>query len=70
MEINYRNKEESNRLQEEAFLKLSPIERFYAFLQLSERMARFPVKSPDTTRWSKNFQIVIDTNGKSVEGKH
>lgn len=70
MEINYRSKEESNRIQQEEFLRLSGAERFYAFLALSERMSKFPVKKPDPDRWSKNFQIVIDVNGKTVEGKH
>jgi len=70
MEINYRNKDESNRLQKEAFLRLSPAERFYAFLALSERMSQFPVKERHTKCVNNNFQIVIETNGKPVEGKH
>ncbi len=69
MEINYRNKDESNRLQEEAFLQLSPAERFYAFLELSERMSRFPVREGHKRPNNKNFLIVIETNGKTVEGK-
>jgi len=36
-------KEERNKLQELDFLKLSPEERFYTFLQLSERLQKFPV---------------------------
>jgi hypothetical protein len=70
MEINYRSKDESNKAQREAFLKLTGAERFYAFLALSERMSKFPVNRPDPERWSKNFQIVIDINGRTVEGEH
>lgn len=70
MEINYRSKEESNKIQQDEFLRLSGAERFYAFLALSERMSKFPVKDPKPDRWSKNFQIVIHDNGKPVEGKH
>ena len=70
MEINYHNKDESNRLQREAFLRLSLAERFYAFLALSERMPQFPVKERRTKCVNNNFQIVIETNGKPVEGIH
>ena len=34
MEIFFRTKEESNRIQEEKFLKLAPQDRFYSFLAL------------------------------------
>lgn len=64
MEINFRTKEESNRLRQEEFLKLSPEERFYAFLELSERMKDFPTKAP--VKKNDNFIIVIE-DGKSVE---
>ncbi len=70
MEINYRSKEESKRIQQEEFLRLSGAERFYAFLALSERMSKFPVKKPDTDRWSKNFQIVIDASALPRKRKH
>jgi hypothetical protein len=58
MEISFQTKEESNRMQEEEFLKLSPAERFYAFLRLSERMKDFPNKTP-IERSKDNFQIII-----------
>jgi len=44
MEIRYLTKQESNRLQQEEFLKLSPVERIYAFLDLSYRLKNFPSK--------------------------
>jgi len=58
MEINYRTKEESNRIQQQEFLKLNPAERFYAFLELSYALRNFPVKNKK--RKSGNFLIVID----------
>jgi len=44
MEVRFQTKEESNQEQRQAFLKLSPIDRFYLFLDLSERMKDFPTK--------------------------
>lgn len=44
MEINYQSKEESNRKQAEAFLALSPIERFVEFMKLSNQVLKFPKK--------------------------
>ncbi|WP_205623560.1 hypothetical protein [Anditalea andensis] len=44
MEVRFQTKEESNLQQREAFLKLSPIDRFYSFLVLSERLNDFPTK--------------------------
>ena len=38
MEIKFQTKEESNQQQQEAFLKLSKVERFYNFLNLMERI--------------------------------
>ena len=58
MEINYRTKEKSNRIQQQEFLKLSPAERFYAFLRLSDALRDFPVKNKKDK--SGNFLIVID----------
>lgn len=43
MRVSFTKKEERNKLQELDFLKLSPEERFYTFLQLSERLQKFPV---------------------------
>lgn len=70
MQINYRSKAESNRLQQEEFLKLSPAERFYAFLALSERISKFPLQRPDMHRWKGNFVIEINLDGKSLESGH
>lgn len=41
MDISFTTKEESKRLQKEAFLKLSPEERFKEFIQLSIFMNGF-----------------------------
>ena len=59
MEIRFQTKEESNKKQEEDFLKLSKVERFYAFLRLSERMSKFPVKNKENKN-KDNFLIVIE----------
>ena len=58
MKIRFQTKEESNDLQEQEFLKLTGVQRFYAFLDLSYRLRNLPIKhkkEPDT-----NFQIVIN----------
>lgn len=44
MEIRFQTKEESNKQQQDDFLKLSGVERVYAFWRLMERMNRFPTK--------------------------
>lgn len=44
MEVRFQTKEESNKQQQEDFLKFSKVERFYSFLRLSERISRFPVR--------------------------
>lgn len=63
MEMRFQSKEESNRQQREEFLKLAPIDRFYAFLELSERMKDFPSKfAQDKNRYKNNFKIVIHCN--------
>ncbi len=41
MEIFFRTKEESNRTQEEEFLKLAPQDRFYSFLALMNKLKIF-----------------------------
>jgi len=58
MEIRFQTKEESNRQQQEDFLKLSKIERIYSFLRLSERISKFPVKNK-IDKNKDNFLIVI-----------
>ncbi len=63
MEMRFQSKEESNRQQREEFLKLAPIDRFYSFLELSERMKDFPTKfDKDKNRHKNNFEIVIHSN--------
>lgn len=44
VEIRFQTKKESNKQQQEDFLKLSKTEKFYSFLRLSERISKFPVK--------------------------
>lgn len=44
MEIRFQTKEESNKQQQDDFLKLSKVERVYAFWRLMERVSRFPLK--------------------------
>jgi hypothetical protein len=44
MEIRFQTKEESNKQQQDDFLKLSKVERVYAFWRLMERVSQFPVK--------------------------
>jgi len=58
MEIRFQTKEESNKQQQEDFLNLPKVERFYSFLRLSERISRFPVKNK-VDRNKDNFLIVI-----------
>ncbi|MDO6438533.1 hypothetical protein Q4534_14010 [Cyclobacterium sp. 1_MG-2023] len=69
MEIKFQTKEESNREQREAFLKLAPADRFYAFLDLCAKLKKFPVKSTKENA-SENFVIEITTHDKNLEGKH
>lgn len=58
MEIKFQTKEESNKQQQEAFLKLSKTERIYSFFRLMERMDLFPVKNK-VDKNKDNFLIVI-----------
>ena len=58
MEIKFQTKEQSNQQQQEAFLKLSKVERFYNFLNLMERMAQFPTKNK-IDKNKNNFIIII-----------
>ncbi len=50
MEIRFTTKEESKKLQEEAFLKLSPSERVINFFQLSDQFMQFPTTKPYDTK--------------------
>lgn len=58
MEISFNTKQESKLMQQKEFLALSPVERFYKFLELMEKSAAlFPIKTKKQE--SKNFVIVI-----------
>ena len=58
MKITYTTKEESNHLQQQEFLALSPVERFYRFLILMEKSKWLNNKKQES---NNNFQIVIET---------
>ncbi|MCB9360453.1 MAG: hypothetical protein H6587_07710 [Flavobacteriales bacterium] len=58
MKITYTTKEESNQLQQQEFLALSPVERFYRFLILMEKSKWLNNKKQES---NNNFQIVIET---------
>ncbi|NHE59010.1 hypothetical protein [Cyclobacterium plantarum] len=69
MEIKFQTKEESNREQREAFLRLEPKDRFYHFLDLCENLKNLPLKTPRKAP-SDNFIIEIKTHDKNLEGEH
>jgi hypothetical protein len=71
MEIRFQTKEESNKQQQEDFLKLSKTERVYAFFRLVEQVSRFPIKNKEDKN-KDNFLIVIKPklDVKIVESKH
>ncbi|OHT46650.1 hypothetical protein [Flavobacterium tructae] len=58
MEIRFQTKEESNKQQQEDFMKLSKTERVYAFFRLMEQVSRFPIKNKEDKN-KDNFLIVI-----------
>lgn len=58
MEIRYQSKEESTRQQREAFLKLTPSERFASFLALSRKMLKFPTKADSDKDLSKTHFVL------------
>lgn len=60
MQVQFRTKEEANLEQERDFLKLSPIERFYRFLDLMQRINRFPTKAKN----DEHKFIIQITTGK------
>lgn len=65
MHIKFQTKEESNREQEEAFLKLSKSERVWRFFELMQKSkSLFPTEK---VHKSDNFLIHIHLNDKSVE---
>ena len=57
MEIRFQTKEESNRLQEEAFLKLSKSERVWRFFELMQKSKSLPTKAKPSK--TNNFIINI-----------
>lgn len=62
MKVLFRTKEESNREQEEAFLRLSPIERIHLFIDFMLYTQDFP--SPGNSRKPDNFHIEIVSKKK------
>ncbi len=56
MKISFQTKEESNRLQRDAFLKLSPSERVVSFFRLMQRVKSFPTKADSN---DNNFIVNI-----------
>lgn len=60
MKISSRTKEESNKEQQEEFLKLSPVERIYSFLNLMERLKDYPTLAAPKNQ--DNFIIRITAN--------
>ena len=57
MEIRYLTKEESNIIQRDDFLKLTPVERFFSFLDLMNKLRKYPMNNKITKK--KNFLIEI-----------
>lgn len=60
MQVQFRTKEEANLEQERDFLKLTPIERVYRFLDLMQRINQFPTKA----KHDGNKFIIQITTGK------
>lgn len=56
MEIKFQTKEESNKAQLEAFLKLTPSERVQSFFRLIDNLKQFPTKKES----KNNFIIKIN----------
>ena len=57
MEIRYLTKEESNKIQRDDFLKLTPVQRFFSFLDLMNNLRKYPMHNKVTK--TKNFIIEI-----------
>ena len=57
MEIKFTTKEQSNFEQEQAFLKLSPHERFVAFIRLSNQILKLPTRKPQEKK--NNFVVSL-----------
>ncbi|MCX2681544.1 hypothetical protein OOZ15_16440 [Galbibacter sp. EGI 63066] len=69
MEITFTTKEITNKEQQAAFLALKPTERFYAFLNMAERLKDFPSKAKGHKK-KANFLIEIRRDGKQMEREH
>lgn len=59
MKIEFKNKSQSNAEQKQEFLALTPVERIYTFLNLMQRVNRFPTKNKISKK--DNFNIIIKT---------
>lgn len=64
MEIKFQSKQESNKQQAEAFLALSPIDRFVEFMKLSNQVLKFPRKSFEEK--SNNLILELKRNLKNT----
>lgn len=60
MKISFNTKEESKRIQQENFLKLTGAERVYRFIELMQYFNQFPSKIKKNK--NKNFIIEIQNN--------
>jgi len=58
MKITYTTKEESKLEQQQAFLALKPVERFYRFLLLMEKSNWLNTKNKTIN--NQNFEIIIN----------
>tara|TARA_R110002020_G_scaffold150825_5_gene327682 strand:+ start:1065 stop:1256 length:192 start_codon:yes stop_codon:yes gene_type:complete len=63
MEVKFITKEESNKLRQEEFLKLTPSERIMSFFELSRRILRFPT---NTTADPKQNNFVLKKKGDGI----
>lgn len=66
MKMFFRTKEESNKIQEEEFLKLTPSERVLSFISHIYYFKNFPTTKADK---HKNFVIVIKNKQKGINGE-
>jgi hypothetical protein len=60
MQVQFRTKDEANMEQQRDFLALTPIEHVYRFLDLMQRINRFPTKA----KHHENTFIIHITTGK------
>ena len=64
MDITFNTKAESNKLQQDEFLKLSKVERIYRFLELMLIINKYPTKHKNNK--NNNFVIEIKRNDKNL----